>query len=492
MNKKRFLSLAVALLLAACSFTSCNDKTDSNNENQAVDNSADVAVVDEAKEEVDMSTVLELPEGKFLDGETFNLYIAYGAFKKNYDVTELTGNLIDDKTFERNQAVIDRTGVNLNFVASTLTTSGGDQRMERDKISSLILANDKTYDAFIHVQHTGMPSLINEGMFIDWNDLPYVKLEKPWWYSNVLRDICFGNKIFAMTGDYNLGTFTNTACLIFNKTMLDELELEYPYQMVFDGTWTHDRFVEYIQKATKDLNGDGLIDVENDRYGFNGWMYEQIPALYVGYGGVTLKKDDNNLPVLNIYSERQNSVIDAMIEVFKSDGSTWEGKTGAIYKGSFSEGRLLFVDGFFHHLPGYGNVEHDFGFVPYPKLNEQQEQYYSRSANIGCLTYIPVTLDEDRYEIVGGTLEAMAYYSNQIVLPTYFDIILTIKSTRDVESEQMIPIIKDTTRFMDEAIGFSPSNMVTSGQNTLASFWASNKTSYETKLEALSKLYTGE
>lgn len=491
MKKLRILSLLTALIFAVSAFASCSDNgkdkiSDGENKGESVENGGDT----DKNDGKDSSDGLELPEGKFLDGEKFSLYVAYSASKNSYDVPDITGDLLTDKFYERNQQVMDRTGVELVFDGSTLTTSGTDQGAESDKIASLILAGDKTYDAFIHVQHSRMPGLINEGMFVDWNEIPYVNFDKPWWYSNALRDITFGDKVFAMTGDYNIGTFTNTECLIFNKTMLDELELEYPYQMVFDGTWTHDKFVEYIQAAAKDLNGDGQMDVENDRYGFNGWEYEQILALYVGYGGVTLKKDDNNLPVLNIYSEQQNKVLDAMIDVFNRPGATWESKTGSIYRECFSEGRLLFVDGFFHHLQGYSNVDHDFGFVPYPKLDETQENYYSRSANIGCLTYIPVTLDKERYGVVGGTLEAMAYYSNKLVLPTYFDIILTIKSTRDVESEQMIPIIKDSARFMDQAIGFSPSGIVKSGQNTLASHWASNKAAYEEKLASLIKLYS--
>ena len=86
-------------------------------------------------------------------------------------------------------------------------------------------------------------------------------------------------------------------------------------------------------------------------------------------------------------------------------------------------------------------------------------------------------------------LETMAYYSNREVLPTYFDIILTIQSTRDVESEQMIPIIRSSSRFMDQAIDFSPDIIVMSGQNTLASHWAANKTSYEEKLANLINVY---
>lgn len=432
---------------------------------------------------------LGIPKNLRFDGETFNMYIAYSASAKQFKADEPSNDLLLQKCYERNEAVKDRLGIEFNIVGSTLTTSGADQRTETDKISSLILAGDKTYDAFLHVQHTGMPTLINEGMFIDWNTLPYIDIEKPWWYSNAIRDITFGNKIFAMTGDYNLGTFTNTECLIFNKNLMDELELEYPYQAVLDGTWTHDMFVEYIQKATKDLNGDGQMDIENDRYGFNGWEYEQIPALYVGYGGETLKKDDNGLPVLNIYSVKQNEIIDAMIKVFANPGATWESNVGSNYRGAFSSGKLLFVDGFFHHLQGYSDMEDDFGFVPYPKLNEAQERYYSRSANIGCLTYIPVTLDPDRYELVGATLETWAYEGSEIVLPTYYDIVLTIKSTRDMESEQMIPIIKDSAKFMDQAIGFSPTSFVKSGQNTLSSHWMSNKSNYEEKLETLIKVY---
>ncbi len=437
----------------------------------------------------DDADALGVPADVRFDGETFNMYVAYSASARFLRADEPSDDLLLDKCYERNEAVKNRLGIDFNIVGSTLTTSGGDQSTETNKISSLILAGDKTYDAFFHVQHTGMPGLINEGMFVDWNTLPYINIEKPWWYSNAIRDITFGNKIFAMTGDYNIDTFTNTECLIFNKNLMDELELEYPYQMVFDGTWTHDKFVEYIQKATKDLNGDGQMDIDNDRYGFNGWQYEQIPALYVGYGGETLKKDDKGLPVLNIYSQQQNAVIDAMIEVFANPGAVYEGASSAVYRNAFKSGNLLFVDGFFHHLQGYSDMEDDFGFVPYPKLNEEQESYYSRSANIGCLTYIPVTLDPDRYDLVGATLETWAYYGSEIVLPTYYDIVLTIKSTRDMESEQMIPIIKNSAKFMDQAIGFSPTSFVMSGQNTLASYWMANKSTFEEKLATLIKVY---
>lgn len=295
-----------------------------------------------------------------------------------------------------------------------------------------------------------------------------------------------------MTGDYNLDSFSNTACLIFNKTMMDELELEYPYQMVFDGTWTHDKFVEYIKKGTKDLNGDGKLDYENDRYGFSGWMYEQIPALFVGYGGEALTKDDNNLPKINIDNELTYTIIDKMLEVFDLEGSSYISVAdgSGVDNKMFNEGRLLFNDSFFLHVPGTRSLENmDVGFIPYPKLDEDQENYYSRTANVSGLTYIPVTNDD--LETTGAVLETLAYFSGDTILDTYFDIILTIKSTRDVESEQMIPIIKDSSRFMDQIIGFSGSEIVTAkAGNTLSSYITSRQDAWEERIQSVIELYS--
>ncbi len=484
--------LALIMAAAACTamLVSCgDDEKDTNVSGDGAKIESEADKQNEDSEPKDMSEVFELGEEVRFDGETFSMYIAHSTRNNDYIIEEENGDLINDAKFKRNELTKQRLGIDLNFVGSTLTTSGTDQTTESNKISSLILAGDTTYDAYIQVQHGAMPGLIQEGMFIDWYDLPHIDFSKAWWFSNTLRDINFGGKVFAMTGDYNLASTSGCACVAFNKTMLDELELEYPYQMVFDGTWTHDKFVEYIQAATKDLNGDGQLVIADDRYGYNGWSYEQLYALYIGYGGQHVIRDDNALPKLSIYSERQANVIEKMLQVFANPGAVYEDKTYGVAETMFKEERLLFINSGLSAIPGYRNHEFDVGFVPYPKLNEEQENYYARTGNTTCLTYIPVTLPEDRYPLVGATLETMAYYSHVEVLPKYFDTVLTVQSTRDIESEQMIPIIKDGSRFMDHAIGFDPAGIVRSGQNTLASHWMSSKSKYEEKLASLIKTY---
>ena len=422
-------------------------------------------------------------------GKKFNMYIAHSSNNRNYIANEVTGETINDATYKRNQLTEEYTGASLKFIGTTRPSDGGSQQQESAMIRTLIQAGDDTYDAYVHVQHSGMPTLIEEGLFVNWNDIPYVNIENPWWYANVQRDICFGNKIYCMTGDYNLASFSATECLAFNKKMCDELGLYYPYQSVFNGTWTHDRFIEYIKAATKDLNGDGKLDYENDNYGFGGWQYEQIPALFAGYGGQCIAKDADDLPLFNLDAEHTFTVIDKMLEVFDNGGAFFEGRTYGVDDKMFNEGRLLFNDTFISGIPGMrGNEKVDVGFVPYPKLDEDQEEYYSRTANISCLTYIPVTNND--LETTGAVLETLAYYGNRLVLPAYYDIILTNKSERDVESEQMIPIIKNSSRFMDQVIGFTGANIIVADSgNTLASHIVSNYKQWEAKIEALIEIY---
>ena len=92
------------------------------------------------------------------------------------------------------------------------------------------------------------------------------------------------------------------------------------------------------------------------------------------------------------------------------------------------------------------DMEDDFGFIPYPKLDESQEGYNARIGNCAGLSYIPTT--NTRGELTGAVLEIMSAVSYNTVVPAFFDVALTLKVSRDTESEQMIPIINESASFV--------------------------------------------
>ena len=292
-----------------------------------------------------------------------------------------------------------------------------------------------------------------------------------------------------MTGDYAL-YIRYIDCLIFNKQLFDDLDLDYPYQDVLDGTWTWDKFAELVAKGAKDLDGDGEMNKEKDRWGLVGWGYELCPALLVSSGYSPLDKDADNMPVLNQNIDEAHEIYGRIVDLF-SDGKKAfsELSDSGLASRAFSEGRAMFFDTFLGDIRWFSDTEFEFGILPYPKWDENSE-YQNRSSNMTALTYIPVT--NPNLELTGAVLEEMAFQGAKNLTPTYFDIVLTVKNTRDVQSEEMLPIIKNNARFLYS--GYMPNviTMVDNRSNTYASAYASNLATYQSDLEDMRALLEKE
>ena len=419
------------------------------------------------------------------DGKTFTFCLFGGL--ETYYIEEETGEVFDDAVYKRNMLVEDRLGITLNYVDKYLGGDGNSQGQTTQMIRNLVQSGDDEYLAFQHVQHSGMPGLINEGLFVDWNTIPNLDLTKDYWYQNCIRDISYGNKIFAMTGDYNISTLRSANCLYFNKRLMNDLGYDYPYQDVLDLKWTNDKFVEMIKAATQDLNGDGKIEFDKDQTGYHGWSYEMNPAYFMGLGGDICTKDSNNMPVLTIDSERNVNIVDTILKTFELDGAAHESKTYGIFNTEFMDGRLLFVHGHLGLSSQFRDMKDDFGLIPYPMLDEAQGEYHSRVQNTAGLTYIPVTNNDLAF--TGAVFEVLASTSSTTTIPAYYDIVLTVKQTRDSESEQMIPIIRDTCSFYDEALEFGMNAVIRSGQS-LVTYYAQEKNSVQNRLAELIATYS--
>ena len=471
MNRKISFILALLMLVSA---VSCGSDADTENTETSGSGQETTAEADTEEEKV----TDDLGDIRF-DGEEFNIYLAYPV--KTMFVEEETGDNVDDAIWERNRAVEERLGISLKFTEGGFATDGGSQGAATQQIRSFVMSGDTSNDLFIHVQHTGMPGLISEGCFIDWNTLPNVDFSKPYWYANCIRDINYGNKIYAMTGMYNLEILRASHILAFNKRLVNEAGYDYPYQLVLDGKWTYDRFVEMVASATRDLNGDTIIDPNVDQFGYWGWVWESVPSLYMALGGDVITKDKDNMPVLTVDTEKNIAIVDKMNEIFAMDGAAYERTTYGTFDKAFKSGLLMFNHNSLADMTNNcRDMEDDFGFIPYPKLDESQEGYNARIGNCAGLSYIPTT--NTRGELTGAVLEVMSAVSYNTVVPAFFDVALTLKVSRDTESEQMIPIINESASFYDEAAGFDVIGLITSG-SALPTYYAGVKNQIEDNVQ---------
>ena len=484
--KKRIFSavMAAALLLSASAVvSSCTAREKEPDEKDGqTDNKENLP---ENPLENDFSP--NVPSDLKFDGKTFSILI--GSTGQVMYAEEENSNLINDTVYRTNALVAEHFGINLNIVKTNAAATGEGQKEATARFRTLIETDDKTYHAFMHVQHTGMPQMILERYFVDWNTLPYVNLSDEWWYQNITNDLCFGDKIYVMTGDY-ARYIDSIDCLVFNKDIFDKLGLEYPYQDVLDGTWTWDKFEELIKLGADDLDGDGLMTYANDQWGFVGWGPEIVYALLVSTGYSPLSKDADGMPVLNQNVSESHDKFGRVVDIFADGQSAWcENSDYNSQIKTFTEGRAMFKDTFLGGVTGFAEVEFDFGIIPYPKWEEDMP-YMNRSSNMTALTYIPVTNND--LDMTGAVLEELAFQGAKNLTPVYFDTVLTVKSTRDVQSEAMLPIIKDNARFLYS--GYSPSvhSMVAQKNNTFSSEYASALPGYQTDLEEMRELLTSE
>ena len=482
--KKTAVFLAALLLVATpvSLLSSCNKQSDDKQQEnpQSGTENPDADPLEQAYSP-------NVPSDLKFDGQTFSVLI--GSVGQVMYAEEETSDLINDTVYRRNALIEERFGIDLNIVKTGVDATGTGQAEATQQFRTLIETGDKTYHAFMHVQHTGMPQMILEKYFVDWNTLPYVNLDEEWWYQNITNDLCFGDKIYVMTGDY-ANYIDSIDCLVFNKDIFDNLGLEYPYQDVLDGTWTWDKFEELVALGADDLNGDGQMSFEDDQWGLVGWIWELAPALLISTGYSPLEKDADNMPVLNQNVDEAHEIYGRIVDLFADGQKSWAESND--YSGQinvFTEGRAMFKDTFLGGVTGFSEVEFDFGIIPYPKWDENSE-YMNRSSNMTALTYIPVTNTE--LELTGAVLEELAFQSAKELTPTYFDTVLTVKSTRDVESEQMLPIIKNSARFLYD--GYAPSiiGMVNNRSNTFASSYNSSLPSYQDDLEEMRELLLSE
>lgn len=103
---------------------------------------------------------------------------------------------------------------------------------------------------------------------------------------------------------------------------------------------------------------------------------------------------------------------------------------------------MLFNTNFLYATESFRDMSDDFGVIPMPKCDEAQESYRTRIGTSTSMFFIPKTTSDAG--TVGAVCEALAYYGRQNVVPTWYEIALKEKYTRDEETKEMVDLIRSS------------------------------------------------
>ena len=374
---------------------------------------------------------------KTFDGQTFIImgrardasWGEMGLFSDGAD-----GTVLNDAVYDRNMKVVDDYGIDLQF------TEVSDSATSNGVFYNMLVTNAMTGDHIADICAAGLIdacSLIAQNMFVDLETLPYVDLTAPWWQQKLNESVKLLNRQYFGFNDMMLNDKCDTYLIYFNKTNFDDNDLEYPYQMVKDGTWTNDKMLEYVRNYGADLNGNGFCDPE-DKIGY---AYLLNDTFYVGAGITGAALDGEGYPYLVEHTEKHADIFDDIKTLVT--GSTFN----AHAFGDLDTARAIFDDdGLFlnfhmlHMMDIAANYESNVGIVPCPKYDENQTEYYSRAGYNGatCITVLSSTPDLER---AGILLEVFSAESKNYISPAFYEKLFTDRYTNDDESKEMLSIV---------------------------------------------------
>ncbi len=501
-TKLRIVSILLALLTVEASAISCSDSEDDKQTPSASisDASAETRPLDEETiDPNDRSQIKDnLPENLDLDGRNFNIYCSISSKNDKYfqGTEEQSGDVVNDAIRARNTAAEER----LNIKLRTDSYDDSWDTVARS-ISKLIMANDDTYDVFMG-QQSGITQLTTDNCFVNTFDLENIDFSQPWWNTYYMEQLSLGkNYRFYLVGDYFIDALANERTIFFNKALYTEYydQADALYQEVLDGKWTIDRMSELAKNVFVDLDNNGTSDI-TDQLGFVSYgTGSSVDAFVYGTDIAFSSRDNDGFITLNMMNDDAVVLAEKLVELFYQSGSCFKAANDNENYDTFINGRALFLgNATLATANKLRDMKDDFGYLPYPKFDEEQKNYCSvvhDAVLIGAVSGASQNLD-----IAGTVLEALNAETYRSVTPVWYETALKIKYSRDDLSSQMIDLIHDamTTNFVFayntslDGIGWIYRELVSQKSTDYASKVKSKEKSAQRRLSKLVDAFTAE
>ncbi len=492
---KRIPCIFLLLALLTSNFYGCGSTSETKAE--VPSSSETTAAAEETVSEAEEAAVTDDLPDLSLDGVTINTLIREEA--KDEFAAEMDGDVIDAEVYNRNRTIEERFDCSMTYTIEL--GSWTYMSTFQEKIRGTVLANDSTFDIVTGQSNIVQPLNV-EGVFVNLLDEDYIDLTKPYWVEAYTDGINLNGQVSTVCGDFAISSFSNANVIFFNKAVMDDHNMTYPYEDALNGTWTFDKLLGMSETVTNDINGDGQMNMDDLRgfCAYNNSIQPFFSSFGLNYTGV----DSDGIRYILAPDERTVNGADRVNEFYHSNTFVNASSADFVLVGAntepsmaqyFMEGKYLFMGMVLEGIEYLRDMEVDFGILPYPKYDEEQADYYTTILRRYTVAAVPISAEKSSNSAL--ILEALGSVGYNDILPKYYEVALKGKYVRDESSSQVLDLIKSSLylEFVDmyyADLGFSDffaSYVMNNSAGTYASSFESNRTVWETKLEKLYEAY---
>ena len=480
-------ALTVASVMTACGGDSADAGTVTENAQNGTDAVTEAVETKELTElEKRQQTPDNLPE-KDWGGKDFRI-ICSEEFDvdEEFWVEEQNGDQCNDAVYARNEKIESRFNVKLSILPQ------GTVRDDTPKFfNTMVMAGDDAAEICAYVDYFAYVP-VGAGSCMDWTEIEHIDLDQPWHNKLANDGATINGKLFTICSDLSISSMTYTYAMFFNTKITNNYDMspDTLYDLVRNGEWTIDKFIELTKELYVDANGDGKKD-ENDTYGFGYQITNPGDVWLTAFDQpLTVVKGDGSLDV-TFMSEKTEAALNKMRDYQENSLGFYKYTTQYDEELFFANGTLAFSPmRFYAAFKALRDMKDTYSILPFPKWDTAQENYYTNADDKFQVFSIPKTASDT--EFVGMIFEALSAESYRSVYPAYYDVALKGKYSSDPSTAEMIDLIMSGRKF-EVSFQFGEKHfarlpyifrdLLLSPNQKLASKWATVEKSINKKLE---------
>ena len=423
---------------------------DTTEESDTAEDTSDVTeeesdTADETDTEDDISDLYDengylkdtVPELDF-DGYEFKMLGWNSGYDSDFYAEVDVGDTIIDAVYYRNESVKKR--LNVEFTANLIDGNNAYQAAFMTAATSAILGSGiSEYDLIGSYSMCG-GTLATQGLVCDLNTLDYLDFNNPWWSKSLVEMSTIKDKLYFVTGDLSNAYLYNLYCMVVNKNLVAEYELPDPRKMVENGTWTLDVMMEMTKNVGSDED-EIAGKSEGDRFGFVSYGAVHMDC-FLAASGVRMADEDNNglIQLTEDFTGQKMHDLVTELNTWLHDGNDCAFSSEFGYK-NIRNGNALFGAVAFSTIDDFQEATWEYALLPYPKVYEEQESYYTNLGFAYTNFSIPITVsDPDRSAAV---LECINSEAHRTSTPILYEKVLKSRYSNDVLDKKMYDIIRE-------------------------------------------------
>ena len=183
--------------------------------------------------------------------------------------------------------------------------------------------------------------------------------------------------------------------------------------------------------------------------GWDGEVYDYPSEWDVFFSSRTdVDLDEDHEPFFALMNQTYLDILDKIIAINAGPDGYYRNAPShndALYMTEYASGNTLFYATILSGVNSTRDYNFSTGYLPAPKYNEDQKEYYSISIG-GNISVLPRNLQADRMDYVGILLEVLSYESRNTSVAEYRDTYLKTKLADENDAE-MIQLLFDTVTY---------------------------------------------